>query len=316
MKRCDVPPIEAVAAVTARLAVLLSAGVSQASVWGYLHGGGVGAEYVTDGTAKVIVAASNATVTSVPQALVEASRTLEPRVADAWLALAGAWHVATASGAPLASSLRDLAGSFRELASTQREIAVALAGPAATARLVMMLPAIGLVLGVFLGFDTVHTLFATGPGLVCLCGGLALLFAGARWNRRLMNKATPDCAAPGFVIDVMAIAMSGGGSIDRARELVTDACTSVGVVRADDEEQAIESVLELARRAGIPAGELLRGEAARIRRDVRSEGQRAAARLAVSLMLPLSVCILPAFMLIGVCPLLLSVLSSTAGSLV
>ena len=70
-------------------------------------------------------------------------------------------------------------------------------------------------------------------------------------------------------------------------------------------------MLDLSSRAGVPAAELLRSEAEQLRRDARSAGQRRAATLSVTLMLPLGLCVLPAFMLVGVVPLLISVLSST-----
>jgi tight adherence protein B len=44
-------------------------------------------------------------------------------------------------------------------------------------------------------------------------------------------------------------------------------------------------------------------------------GERKAATLAVTLMLPLGLCILPAFMVLGVAPLLIAVISSTVTGL-
>ncbi len=73
-------------------------------------------------------------------------------------------------------------------------------------------------------------------------------------------------------------------------------------------------VLDLSRRAGVPAGELLRSEAEEARRAARSDAQVKAAALGVRLMLPLGLCILPAFMALGVIPLLITVISSTVGS--
>ena len=44
----------------------------------------------------------------------------------------------------------------------------------------------------------------------------------------------------------------------------------------------------------------------------RAEARETAERLAVRLMLPLGACILPAFLLLGVVPMLIGLLSSTA----
>ena len=81
-------------------------------------------------------------------------------------------------------------------------------------------------------------------------------------------------------------------------------------IEAEDRSGAgatIAEVLALSSRAGVPAAALLRSEAEEARRDARSEGERKAATLSVTLMLPLGLCILPAFMLLGVAPLLISV---------
>jgi tight adherence protein B len=73
----------------------------------------------------------------------------------------------------------------------------------------------------------------------------------------------------------------------------------------------VEEVLELSARAGVPAAELLRAEAEERRRAARAAAQERAVTLSVRLMLPLGVCVLPAFMALGVLPLLITVVSST-----
>ncbi len=76
---------------------------------------------------------------------------------------------------------------------------------------------------------------------------------------------------------------------------------------------AADAVIALAARAGAPVAELLRAEAARLRRVARSDGAARAAALGVRLMLPLGACVLPAFVLLGVVPLLVSVVTGTLG---
>ena len=331
------PPIEEVAAITQRLAVLLSAGVSPVSAWGYLvpsdlsgssvppnllsaqpPGGGGARPGPRPGalsgksTTRIIRAAAlgGSRGENIADAVATEARALGGQVGDAWLGLAAAWDVATQAGAPLASCLRELAASFRELGQLHRDLAVALAGPSATARMVMALPVVGILFGGLMGFNTLQTLFLTVPGAICLAAGTALMLAGSRWNRRLVLSAQVLDATPGLELDLTAIGMAGGGSVDRARALVRSTSERFGLSRSDS-EGPITRVLDLSGRAGVPAAELLRSEADQLRRDARSEGQRKAATLAVTLMIPLGVCVLPAFMLVGVVPLLLTVLSST-----
>jgi tight adherence protein B len=55
----------------------------------------------------------------------------------------------------------------------------------------------------------------------------------------------------------------------------------------------------------------LRAEAEELRRLARARSAKKAAVLSVRLMLPLGLCILPAFMVLGVAPLALSLMAST-----
>ena len=273
-----------------RLAVLLAAGVSPSTAWSYLDG-------------------HEHRAADLPVSLAE----INP-------GLAAAWRVATTAGAPLAATLGSFAAGLRALADAQRETQVALAGPVATARLVLGLPIVGILFGTVLGFNTLGTLFTTVPGLICLATGVALLLVARRWNRRLVAAAQPTDLLPGLSLELMAIAVSGGGSLDRARASVEAALdeflpsTRANFTSSDAVEHEltrVDEVLALSGRAGVPAAALLRAEADEARRDARAAAQKAAAVLGVRLMIPLGVCVLPAFMALGVAPLLIAVISST-----
>jgi tight adherence protein B len=300
--RARPPDVAAIAAVVQRLAVLLAAGVAPVAAWGYLSEGVV--------SARIAVAASGGRI---PEAIIGVVDTLPPPEALAWRGLATAWAVALDAGAPLAPTLREFAASLRDLAEAQREIAVALAAPVATTRLVMALPVIGLFFGFVLGFNPIGTLVTTPAGWACVVVGGGLMLAASRWNRRLVRSAQPRDLTPGLEYDLVAIAVAGGGALDRARRSVALAMEQYGAgVRQD--EAGIDSVLDLSRRAGVPAAELLRTEATEQRRSARAEVRQRAEALSVRLMLPLGVCILPAFMLLGVVPMLLTVIGSTSVS--
>jgi tight adherence protein B len=337
------PPIERVAAVTERLAVLLAAGVPPSAAWGYLSSGDVSrhgrsgrdparilevltaaADAARAGTDVAVAIAGAARHTPEGARRRSVGRSGDSAAAAAWLPVAAALSVAIETGAPLAGCLQELARSQRALGQAQRDIDAALAGPRSTSRLVLALPVVGLILGLMLGFDTLGTLVGTLPGLVCLTGAALLMLAAWRWSSAMVRRATPGSTAPGLAIDLTAIAMSSGASVDRAVGIVTTALAEFGPAdpaerggryavehEHDRDEAAISGVLALSRAAGVPAADLLRGEADQTRRDARSNAQQAAASLATRLMLPLGLCVLPAFMLVGVAPLLLSVLSST-----
>jgi len=269
--------LDETARLVQRLSVLLFAGVSPTTAWSYLDG----YEHLADG---------------LPASLVP----IDP-------GLAAAWRVATGAGAPLAPTLQQFAVGLRALGDAQREAEVALAGPVATARLVLLLPVVGILFGMVLGFNTLGTLFTTVPGLLCLLAGITLLVAARRWNRRLVAAAQPTEAFPGLEFELLAIAVSGGGSLDRARAAVEAALAEFDLPSGSD----ADGVLALSARAGVPAAALLRAEADEARRDARAAAQKSAAVLGVRLMIPLGVCVLPAFMALGVAPLLIAVITST-----
>ena len=289
-----VPALGEVATVAQRLAVLLAAGVAPASAWGHV------AASLDSVVARRVAAGAE---------LLDAASGTTGLQHDAWRGLAAAWAVAAEAGSPLAPALQDYALSLRELGEAQRDARVALAGPIATARIVLALPAVGVLFGMLLGFNTVGTLFGTPLGWACLATGGGLLALAVHWNRRLVRAARPMSATPGLSCELMAIAVSGGASLDRARSVVGAAVGRFGI-----EAEDVEGVLELSRAAGVPAAELLRSEARERRAAARSTAQEQAAALAVRLMLPLGLCVLPAFLTLGVLPLLVTVITSTMGS--
>ncbi len=311
--------VDAIAVVAERLAVLLTAGVPASSAWAHLR---IGAGDAADpaalidprcaADASVLDAAGTAAAQGDPVALaIEAARASAPAASAEWGVLGSAWSVAAESGAPLAGSLRDLATALRDEAQLRREIRTALAGPIASARLVLGLPVIAVLFGVLLGFDTISVLVGNPLGLGCVAAGALLLWFGHRWSSSLAARASRSGADAGLELELLAIAMSGGASLDRARSLVRGALSAHGIDPAD--RRAADGVVELAARAGAPVAELLRAEAFRLRRVARAEGAARAAALGVRLMLPLGACVLPAFVLVGVVPLLISVISGTIG---
>ena len=293
----------AVADTVLRLAVLLQAGVAPARAWAYLADAGDGK------AARVCAAVADgsslpAAIASAPASAASSRRArAAARGGDPWRDLAAAWQVAIAVGAPLAESLRALSVALRDAQEAADDVRVALAEPAATAKLMGWLPLVAVLLGVALGFDTFGTLLGSPIGIACLVLGIALIFGAQRWNAALVKRARAGSGIPGLDAELLAIALSGGVSIDRARRLVREAT-------AAPTDAATDAVLDLSRSAGVPAVELLRASSALARHRARVDGRLRAARLSTRLLVPLGVCTLPAFLLLGVAPMLLSVMTS------
>lgn len=271
-----------------RLAVLLQAGIPPQRAWEQLGRAG--------NPAAARVHAAHARGGTLAQAI----GGVAPDGAGVWTELAAAWEVATTVGAPLAETLRGLAASLRDAQEAADDVKVALAEPSGTARLMAWLPLAGLALSLALGFDTVGTLVGNPLGIACLVGGVLLILAARRWNAALVRRAAPSGGIPGVDAELLAIALSGGVSLDRARAL---AAAATGRTLPPE----VDATLDLSREAGAPAVELLRASASLARHRARVEGRLRAAALSGRLLLPLGVCTLPAFLLLGVAPMLLGV---------
>lgn len=306
MRAADALSVEAVASVVQRLAVMLGAGVAPTNAWSYLRDAGDPSDQIVGAVARSVAAGG-----SIPEAIMSAmSSTEAAQAGSAWRAVAASWFVANESGAPLASSLRETADTLRQLGQLHRDVDAALAGPRSTARFVGVMPVLGLLFGALLGFDTIAVLFGTPLGVGCLVAGALLTVAAARWTSRLVARARPAESSPGLTAQLVAIGLAGGGSLARARDLATEALTRHDLGESDD-AQRIDRVLELSRAAGVPAAELLQSEARQIGREATSRAQSRAAALGTTLMIPLGVCVLPAFMLLGVAPMMIAIFSST-----
>lgn len=236
-----------------------------------------------------------------------------PRNDDpAWRDVAAVLRVASHTGAPAAAALRALAAALRRSAASDRAIRVALAGPRTSARVVLALPVLGLALGSTWGAGAVEVLVGTPTGWACCVAAAVLITLGRSWTARLVRVATPDGHVPGILLDAWAVAVSGGGSWSACGPVVRAAFTETGGrAAAEEEDDRLREVLDLARRAGVPAAELLRAAAEDVRDDAAAAGLAAAERLGVRLVLPLGVCVLPAFVLVGVVPVVVGVLSSS-----
>ena len=100
---------------------------------------------------------------------------------------AATWQVAHETGAGLADAMHAAAQAIREELQTSRLVATELAAAHATARMLAVLPAGVLLLGIGVGGDPVGFLLDSTPGVVVLAAGLALSFAGLLWLERIAD---------------------------------------------------------------------------------------------------------------------------------
>ena len=242
--------------------------------------------------------------TRAPQALAEAG-------GPEWRVLGAAWALAEASGAPFAPALDRIADALDSIAESARKRSVLLAGPALTGRLVTWLPLAAMGVGFLLGFDPLAVFF-TPVGAMLLTVGLLLQGAGMRWTRALVMRVERGDRIAGLECELAWIALSGGAPPGSAAGRVADA---ISECRAEWVEfdalrtgGVLDRTLRAAASAGVPAGTMLLGEARAVRSRVHAEIEREAERLGVRILVPLACCVLPAFITLGVVPVIITLL--------
>ena len=240
-------------------------------------------------------------------------------------------RLSTALGAPLADILEAVAGGVAESGHAEASRRAALAGPRTTARLLACLPVVGLGLGMLVGADPTALLLDGGLGSAVGVLGIVLMVVGHLVTRRLIRAATADgdVVDEALVLDLAASALSAGASVPGVLTALGQALEeeSAGVVgralllgasweeawRAPDDDQwrarrtRLEACLRPGWEAGASPAALLAATAARLRAGRHARDEEAAERLAVRLVLPLGACHLPAFVILGIAPVVASV---------
>lgn len=291
--------LAAIAALIHRFAVLLAAGIPAPRAWD--------AVAASAGEREGALLRSVADADDVPSALVRASVEAPPTERRAWRCFAAGMRIASVTGAPPGAALLALAEGLRGAAEAEREVAAALAGPRASARVVLALPVLGLAMASLLDLGALPVLVGTPLGGACLTVGAALVILAARWSSRIVRRARPRDPFPGVDLELAAVALSGGIAPDRALALLDSALAECGLPVATP---LVAQTVSFAVGAGAPATGLLRAEAADRRSAIRSRARAAADEAAVALLLPLGVCVLPAFVVLGVIPVLAGVLGT------
>lgn len=142
--------------------------------------------------------------------------------------------------------------------------------------------------------------------------------AGPR-ERQSARSAGGAADGLAFDLELVAICLQSGLPTERALSLAAAAGADSGgldrlgrslalgeVDEADEELAAVRRLVLFSRSTGVALAPLLQGLAGDLRRSEHRRRQIAAARLGVELVIPLGACILPAFILLGVVPVILS----------
>lgn len=232
-----------------------------------------------------------------------------------WKLLAAAWQLAEQTGAPLAAALDRLAEALQSLQRLRERRGVLLAAPRATTRMVATLPPLVLLLGWLLGFDLTPVLLSWG-GLGMLSLGFVLLAAGVTWARRLTDHLQAEDRVAGIECELVWVALGGGSPPFEAIRRVVDCVDRIGVPWVSYDrfcgDATLMKAVKRAADVGMPLGPLLLAEAGSLRASAHAELESAAERLGVRVLVPLGVCVLPSFIVMGVLPVVISMLAGSS----
>lgn len=168
------PEPDQVRVVVAQVVALLRSGASPGAAWSRALGVRVDAGGVPDAGALVAVVGD----------------------ARAAAAVAAGARLARDTGAPLAGVLEAVAGAQVAQAEADADREASLAGPQTTARVLLFLPALGVLLGAVLGADPLARATDGGLGTAAVVLGVLALLAGRWWTGRLVAAARTAGVAP------------------------------------------------------------------------------------------------------------------------
>lgn len=284
--------------------------------------------------------------------LLENSTRMRPHSRERLHDLQLSLRMSESAGAPLATSLERAAEHAEERIDALLGRQSALAAPRATGRILSWLPLLGLGLGVLMGSDPVGVLTGSVLGALTGLLGLGLAFAGRRWTAALVHRAevesirtvnagsetekpaSPADAAPvdtALVLELLAAQLRAGLAPLAALGTLAEALNSRPLHAVCQRLQMgsgwgnawlgpaagtfgeLRDALAPAYTGGAPSTELLLSLADAHRLSERRAAERAAGKLSVALVVPLGLCSLPAFICLGIVPILISLLPTLTG---
>lgn len=226
-------------------------------------------------------------------------------------------------GAPMADILDAIGDSIDDAQSVAEARRVASAGPLMSARVLAALPLVGIVSALALGASPWQFYTGATVGRICALLGAAAWVAGIASCRRILARArsVDEDMDPALACDLVAAGLACGAAIPRVLDALAAACAReslawtaralrLGVCWADAWEETPEwahplrDALESSWTSGNAPETMLARSASWERRARLADAKTRAEELSVRLVGPLGACFLPAFLTLGIAPLL------------
>lgn len=226
-------------------------------------------------------------------------------------------------GAPLADVLDAIGSAIDDAQALEEARRVAAAGPLMSARVLAALPLVGVASALALGASPWQFYAGGAAGRMCAFVGVAAWAAGVASCRRILARCrrVEEGMDGALACDLVASALACGVAIPRALEALAEACAAeslswaaaslrLGATWADAWEgtpewsRPLRDALEASWTSGTAPDMLLARSAAWERRSRLVDAKAQAEELSVRLVGPLGAFFLPAFLTLGIAPLL------------
>ena len=226
-------------------------------------------------------------------------------------------------GAPMADILDAIGDSIDDGQSVAEARRVASAGPLMSARVLAALPLVGITCALALGASPWQFYTGGTVGRICALLGAAAWVVGIASCRRILARArsTDEDTDPALACDLVAAGLACGAAIPRVLDALAAACAReslawtahalrLGVPWDEAWEETPEwahplrDALESSWTSGNAPETMLARSASWERRARLADAKTRAEELSVRLVGPLGACFLPAFLALGIAPLL------------
>lgn len=212
-------------------------------------------------------------------------------------------EIARETGAPRSRLLLVVANALDENEALRRETSLAAVAARQSALVLSALPILTSLASALFGVDTIGFLLAQPLGWVCLILGVGATIAGWRWMSALRRRVIAPPLETGVLTDCVAEVLSVTGLTPDATALVYRCAERWGV---DGEWKAVNAIRDVGRNTGIAIVGLLRSHAAELRRSARFAVRGQVEELPGKLLVPLGLCLFPAFITLTVIPAIAS----------
>lgn len=248
--------------------------------------------------------------------------------------------VAARVGAPLASMLAALGSAAADRGDALALREAALAGPRLSARILAWLPLAGLALAGTVDPGSWRVLALTPLGWGLTAAAALMSWLGRTWTARIVAAASrgdPALDQVRVAVPLLRAALASGADLPRALETVGGALGAVALesagrrlraggvpvwqeaasiwAGADAAWEPVAAALEPAWTSGAAPDPALAAAGEALARRARRDHAVGAAEIGVRVALPLTLCQLPAFVAVGVLPVLIAAVGPIAADL-